>query len=66
MPLEEDAVKVVSSALGEITLHFALENISGKGSDFLFSLANQIKLFQNNLIYDQKKLVYSKCQALLL
>ena len=66
MPLEEDAIKAISSALSKITLHFALENISGKGSDFLLSLVNQVKLFQNNLIYDQKKLVYSQYQGMLL
>ena len=64
-PTKDEVVKVLMESFSDKILHFALEDFSGKGCEYMESLVKKLKLFQNNLLYDPGKRTYREFQEML-
>tara|TARA_Y100000816_G_scaffold291331_2_gene282381 strand:- start:5367 stop:5798 length:432 start_codon:yes stop_codon:yes gene_type:complete len=64
LPSQKKRISKLIRNMRNVEFHFALEGISGKGSNFLRSCINEVKIFKKAKIIDSTKTTWSKLYKL--
>ena len=59
LPQKQKRIEDLINTMDDVEFHFALENISGKGSKFLLECVKESKIFRKAEIIDSKKTSWS-------